>query len=105
MFQFTQDCMIGMPEIDEEHRHLFEIMNHGIYLADGTYTGDRYAAIKDLLDDLDDYAEQHFAHEEAYMEQIRDPELILQRNQHMIFRDKIRAWSFTDIDEIGRAHV
>ena len=59
MFQFTQDCMIGMPEIDEEHRHLFEIMNHGIYLADGTYTGDRYAAIKDLLDDLDDYAEQH----------------------------------------------
>ncbi len=102
MFQFTEDCMIGMPEIDEEHRHLFEIMNNGVYLADGTYTGDRYAAIKDLLDDLDDYAEKHFTHEEQYMEQIRDPELILQRNQHMVFRDKIREWSFMDIDDMAQ---
>lgn len=94
--------MIGMPEIDEEHRHLFEIMNNGVYLADGTYTGDRYAAIKDLLDDLDDYAEKHFTHEEQYMEQIRDPELILQRNQHMVFRDKIREWSFMDIDDMAQ---
>lgn len=100
MFQFTEDCMIGVPKIDDEHRHLFELLNDGIQLASNSYTGDRYAAIKDLLDELDDYAEQHFSGEERYMEQIRDPELILQRNQHMIFRDKIREWSFADIDDI-----
>ena len=99
MFQFTEDCMIGVPEIDDQHRHLFDIMNEGIQLAASSYTGDRYTSIKDLLNELDDYAEQHFSHEENYMEQIRDPELILQRNQHMIFRDKIREWSFTDIDD------
>ncbi|MDE6888870.1 MAG: hemerythrin family protein [Eubacterium sp.] len=99
MFQFTEDCMIGVAEIDDQHSRLFDLMNHGMDLARNDYVGDRYAAIKDMLDELDDYAEQHFAHEENYMEQIRDPELILQRNQHMIFRDKIRAWSFTDIDD------
>lgn len=99
MFQFTEDCMIGVPEIDDEHKHLFELINDGMYLAGNQYTSDRYAAIKDLLNELDDYAEQHFSHEESYMEQIRDPELILQRNQHMVFRDKIREWSFRDIDD------
>ncbi len=102
MFQFTEDCMIGVAEIDDQHSRLFDLMNHGMDLARNDYVGDRYAAIKDMLDELDDYAEQHFAHEENYMEQIRDPELILQRNQHMIFRDKIRAWSFTDIDDLDQ---
>ncbi len=100
MFQFTEDCMIGVPEIDDQHRYLFDIMNEGIQLAGNHYSGDRYASIKDLLETLDNYAEQHFSHEESYMEQICDPELILQRNQHMIFRDKIREWSFTDIDDM-----
>lgn len=98
VFQFTQDCMIGIPEIDEEHRHLFEIMNRGMELSTSGYAGDQYAVIKDLLDELDDYAEYHFTHEEKHMEEIRDPELILQRAQHMSFRDKIREWSFMDID-------
>lgn len=98
MFQFTEDCMIGVPEIDDEHRHLFQLIGDGMYLAANEYVGDRYAAIKGLLDELDDYAERHFSHEEEYMEKIRDPELILQRNQHMVFRDKIREWSFRDID-------
>ena len=54
MFEFTEDCMIGVPEIDEQHRHLFELMNEGIRLAANSYTGDRYTSIKDLLDELDD---------------------------------------------------
>lgn len=36
------------------------------------------------------------------MQKIRDPELILQRNQHIVFREKIRKWSFADIDEFDQ---
>lgn len=97
MFQFTQDCMIGNERIDDEHRHLFDILNRGVEMSRNSYA-DRYEAVKGLLDELNDYAEQHFTYEESYMEQIRDPELILQRSQHMVFRDKIRGWSFSDID-------
>ena len=26
MFTFTKDCLIGVPEIDDEHRRLFELI-------------------------------------------------------------------------------
>lgn len=99
MFQFTEDCIIGVSELDDEHRHLFRLMNQGMDLARNNYAGDHYAAVKALLEELDNYAEQHFSNEESYMEKIRDPELILQRSQHMTFREKIRGWSFKDIDD------
>ncbi len=103
MFEFTDDCKIGVPQIDDEHRHLFDIINRGAELARNGYT-DRYEQLKKMFEELDNYAEQHFTHEEEYMEKIRDPELILQRAQHMSFRDKIREWSFMDIDEYEQQH-
>ena len=99
MFQFTKDCMIGIEQIDGEHQHLFELINKGIEILQNEYVGEHYREIKELLAELEEYAEEHFAHEEAYMEKIRDPELILQRTQHMFFREKIREWSFYNIDE------
>ncbi len=99
MFQFTEDCILGNERIDGEHRHLFELLNEGMDLARNNYIQDRYADIKRLLDELDEYAEQHFTYEEEYMQKIRDPELILQRTQHQLFRDKVRGWFFTDIND------
>ena len=99
MFQFTDDCILGLSEIDDEHRHLFALLNEGMDMLRNHYVPDRYEDIRGLLKELENYAEQHFTHEEAYMEQIRDPELILQRSQHMAFRDKIRDFSLVDIDE------
>lgn len=26
MYQFTEDCRIGIPEIDEEHKKLFQMV-------------------------------------------------------------------------------
>lgn len=102
MFEFTDDCKIGIEQIDEEHRYLFELLNrvHNL-LQNADYQGDNYQHIKDIIAELDDYAEQHFAHEEAYMEQIRDPELILQRTQHAFFREKVLTLDFAHIDDIA----
>lgn len=106
MFQFTEDCILGVEQIDEEHRYLFELINQGIYILQNDYAGDRYEEIKELLFRLENYAEEHFAHEEAYMEKICDPELILQRTQHMFFREKIRECTFHNIDdEEDQQHV
>ena len=27
MYEFTDDCRIGIPEIDSEHKQLFELIN------------------------------------------------------------------------------
>lgn len=100
MFEFTDDCRTGIEQIDEEHQYLFELLNKAYNLGVVDYHSDYYQQLKDILAELNNYAEEHFAHEEAYMAQIRDPELILQRSQHAFFRDKILDFDFTNIDDV-----
>lgn len=99
MFQFTDDCRTGIEQIDEEHRTLFELLNESYTLVTTVYGGDYFDQLKDMIGRLDDYAELHFNHEEEYMAQIRDPELILQRAQHDFFRHRICGFSVVNIDE------
>lgn len=100
MFEFTTDCIIGVELLDEEHKHLFSLIHSIMDMLQNNYLPDRYDDIKDLLKELEHYAEQHFEHEEAYMKKIRDPELFLQRSQHMVFRNKVRDWGFMDIEDV-----
>ena len=65
MYEFTEDCMIHIDNIDEEHRKLFQMLNEAFALVKET---DNAASIaKNLIDNLKDYAITHFAHEEDYM--------------------------------------
>lgn len=99
MFQFTDDCITGIEQIDNDHKHLFELLNKAYILLTTDYHSDYYSEIKNILEELDNYAEQHFAREEDYMTKMRDPELIRQRTQHVFFRDKIREYEFVNIDD------
>ncbi|GFI22873.1 bacteriohemerythrin [Lachnospiraceae bacterium] len=98
IFEFTQDCITGLDAIDNEHRKLFALLSKAYNLASMDYHSDYYQEVKNILEELDNYAETHFSHEEEYMMQIRDPELIRQRTQHVFFRDKIREYEFVNID-------
>ena len=98
MFEFTDDFLIGIKELDDEHRYLFSLINKAHDLLNNNYLTDRYDKVHEILDELDAYAEQHFSHEEAYMEKIRDPELFRQRMQHDDFRNRLRDFLFADID-------
>lgn len=99
MFQFTDDCRIGIEQIDEEHQGLFEILDRAYILLATNYHIDSYQKVKDILEELDYYAEQHFEHEESYMVQICDPELIRQRTQHVYFRNKVLEYKLANIDD------
>lgn len=104
MFEFTDDCRTGIEQIDEEHQYLFELLNKAYNLGAVDYHSDYYQQLKDILAELNNYAEEHFAHEEAYMAQIRDPELILQRSQHAFFREKMLDFDFANIDAVEDQH-
>ena len=104
MICFTEDCLLGVQEIDEEHRYLFELLSRVEYLLQNEYGGDQYEDIKEVLGELENYADLHFAHEEAYMKTIRDPELILQRTQHMVFREAVTEFLMKNIDEDEEQH-
>lgn len=91
MYHFTDDCLIGVEAIDNEHRELFRIINDTQELLDNQIMNDKYDRILEMVDRLERYAEEHFQHEEEYMETINHPELNLQRRQHLFFRDKING--------------
>lgn len=92
MYEFTEDCYIGIPELDEEHRNLFEMLNESIVLMDQPST-DKTTLAKSLLNGLKDYTITHFTHEEDYMKKINDPELPSQEKEHAAFIEKINSFS------------
>lgn len=90
MYKFTEDCMIHIDQIDEEHRRLFQMLNEAFAMVQETE--DVSAITLSLLSNLKNYAMTHFAHEEAYMESIHDPELPLQKTEHAMFAKKVNSF-------------
>jgi hemerythrin len=97
MYQFTEDCKVGIKEIDEEHAKLFELLNQTTEMVKNG--GSSYTAVKNLLSQLKKYAEVHFAHEESYMEQVRDKELARQKKEHAAFREKVNSYQLDTLSE------
>ena len=89
MYYFTDDCLIGVEQIDEEHRGLFRLIGEVQELMEDEYTDDKYDQICAMIRRLENYAEEHFRHEEEYMAQINHPELELQKKQHLEFCERI----------------
>ncbi|MBU5478427.1 bacteriohemerythrin [Eubacterium sp. MSJ-13] len=101
MYEFTKDCMIGIKEIDDEHKKLFDMINDAIALADKT--DDVKSIANNLIKNLKDYANVHFAHEEAYMKKINDPELESQIKEHKAFAKKVNSFELdTSSDEASK---
>ena len=74
IYQYTDDCRLGIPVIDEEHQKLFALINQSASMISMEPDEMRITA-KNLITRLREYAGTHFAHEEAYMKQIKDPQL------------------------------
>ncbi len=100
MYQFTEDCLTGIPEIDREHKKLFRLINEVFELLDNDRLKDKYREIRKILAELKRYTEEHFANEESYMESIHDPELEMQKQEHKAFCQKIAALDVSDIENV-----
>jgi hemerythrin len=98
MFLFTDDCLTGNKMIDDEHRNLFNLLNRASVLLADEFQEDFYQEIKDLMAQLEAYADMHFKHEEEEMVRLRDPELMHQRSQHNYFREKVHEYEYSNID-------
>ena len=94
MYEFTKDCMINIKEIDDEHSKLFQMINEAVDM--NNKLDDITGVSKSLIANLKEYAATHFAHEEAYMESINDPELPLQKKEHAIFTARVNEFSLDD---------
>lgn len=97
MYQFTDDCRIGIPEIDHEHKKLYDLINQAYDLLSSEQTDFRLS-MQIMLKRLKEYADTHFVHEEAYMKEIHDPELPSQKQEHAAFSHYISAFQIDRLD-------
>lgn len=96
MYRFTEDCLIGIETIDEEHKKLFQLLNETEKMLSAG--APCKTTVAPLISELKEYAVTHFAHEEAYMEQIHDPELPRQRKEHAEFTAKVNSYDLQKLD-------
>ena len=82
MYKFTEDCLTGIEQIDTEHEKLFELINRTMQLLHNDLLQDKYHQVREVMEELKEYADTHFFNEEAYMAAINDPELERQKKQH-----------------------
>lgn len=77
---------LGMLEIDDQHKMLFDIMNR---LWDGIVRGDKPADQAVLLGELERYTVTHFLEEELFMRSIEYPRIEEHMRMHHHFVQKI----------------
>lgn len=79
--QFDSKYLVGIAQVDREHRQLFEIAAR-VYDSLGASDEAAEAITDDAVMELLDYTATHFASEESLMEAAGYPELESHRRQH-----------------------
>lgn len=77
---------LGMAEIDEQHKMLFDIMSR---LWDGIVRNARASEMTPMLDELERYTVMHFTEEETFMRSIGYPQIDAHVALHRRFVQKI----------------
>jgi len=93
-FVWKKEFELGLPAIDGEHRHFFEILNR---CASAAAEGASPTEVALLLKELDTYAAFHFDGEEAALDRVGCPDLELQRAEHRQFRRDLAAIRSRDV--------
>jgi len=99
MIKWSDDYLIGIEEIDNQHKKLFEIADRAVELLKNEYYIDKYDRIVEIIDELRDYYSYHFNYEEKYMLSIGYKRYFSQKVDHDDFIEKIRAIDLNEMDE------
>ncbi|SLM32251.1 putative Bacteriohemerythrin [Desulfamplus magnetovallimortis] len=87
---WTEKFSVGYPEIDRQHKEWIKIFNtaYDKMMSNDMNTISELGinAIQEMLD----YAEKHFAFEEAYMKEIGYPQLAEHTQIHISFKVKLK---------------
>ncbi|KYO68634.1 bacteriohemerythrin [Thermovenabulum gondwanense] len=105
MIKWKDDYKVGIYEIDNQHRRLFEIAEDTYNLLKNEFILDKYDKIIELISELKDYAKYHFKSEEEYMEKIGYKRLLSHKVEHKDFIEKIDSIDIFKIDQNQEAYV
>ncbi len=97
--KWDESCRVGVQEFDAAHQRLFGIGNR---LIRAVAQDGGSAPVAEVLEDLIDFAEEHFEREEELMEQTDYPGRELHKREHRRLMNDLRLfksqWIGGDID-------
>lgn len=99
MITWKDDYLIGHPEIDRQHRRLFDIAAQVFALLRNGAKLDKYDRITELITELADYTQYHFTFEENYMKSSGYKKLLSHKVQHDDFVARINDVDLGSLDE------
>lgn len=85
-FNWKEIYSVGVPEIDDQHRKLFQILND-LYISQEQ--GKDSDTLHNLLNELCDYAIYHFKSEEDLLKEKNYPDIDRHIEEHNYFRLQI----------------
>lgn len=84
--EWTEDLVVGIPDIDNQHKELFFHINK---LIEACHQGRGAQTVGEVLSFLGSYARLHFGTEEDYMRKYQFPGMEGHRQQHQEFIDNL----------------
>ena len=98
MYEMKEEYKIGVENIDEQHKKLFELADKTYMLLKDDFSIDKYDKIVHLLSELKEYTIFHFKSEEEYMESINYKRLFTQKIEHNNFIKALENIGYNDLD-------
>ncbi|NRU14790.1 hemerythrin [Clostridium beijerinckii] len=99
MYEMKEEYKIGIDQIDEQHKKLFELADQAYTLLKDEFAIDKYDKIIHIMDELKDYTIFHFKSEEEYMKSINYKRLFTQKIEHDKFIKSLEEIDYKNIDE------
>lgn len=88
LFQWTDEYSVGVEEIDNQHRTLFELINR-LFMA--AVNREHESAIPEILAVLIDYTRTHFSLEEELLADVGYADLEAHHEEHLRFIEKMET--------------
>jgi hemerythrin len=105
MFEWKDAYSTGIPEIDEQHKMLFQIARKAYDLLKNDIYIDKYDRIVEIIEELKDYTIFHFKAEEEYMMKIGYRKFLSHKVQHDEFIKKISDIDFSRVDDSQNSYL
>ncbi|MEN6460674.1 MAG: bacteriohemerythrin [Syntrophomonas sp.] len=99
MITWREEFSIGVKDIDDQHKQLFDIANRAYELLKDEMRDDKYDGIIAIIEELKEYTVYHFNFEQGYMAKIGYKKLLSHKVLHDDFIEKINNVNMNKIDE------
>jgi NNP family nitrate/nitrite transporter-like MFS transporter len=89
LISWNDEFSVGIDAIDRQHTHMLSLINN---IDDVIQRGGVYDEFAPVLNELVDYTNRHFAHEEKLLEKNHAPDIDKHKKSHVRLREELLRW-------------